>query len=346
MLFFALVNALALGEGAPDELVALPLVTSAATQLADAAGLPFASTAAGDPLEIMRTGDPDDRYWSDKFAYPGANDAIRADAKDSAGNIYVGGQFTEIGGVAASHIAKWDGSAWSPLGSGMNSAVDSLVITGNALFAGGNFTGAGNKSSAYLALWQPRVNIGARSFSASSGALTLGNDPLGFYKPALITTAGSTVSYGPGLPVTVTLNQAQEINFDGARVNGAFTLSPAGMTFGGAGATLRVEFSEDDVAAYPGALYTDFRAARLTYPANYPASKKALTVTLRPGDGAPVPVRQENGRQIDAITVPVSYTSAADTCFGAVPFQCASLRSPWNEYADSGCLHPRGSLPM
>ena len=38
----------------------------------------------------------------------------------SGTNLYAGGYFTTAGGVPANYIAKWDGSAWSALGSGMN----------------------------------------------------------------------------------------------------------------------------------------------------------------------------------------------------------------------------------
>ena len=37
----------------------------------------------------------------------------------SGTNLYAGGDFTTAGGVTANNIAKWDGSAWSALGSGM-----------------------------------------------------------------------------------------------------------------------------------------------------------------------------------------------------------------------------------
>ncbi len=33
--------------------------------------------------------------------------------------LYAGGRFTMAGGVAANAIAKWDGTQWLPLGSGM-----------------------------------------------------------------------------------------------------------------------------------------------------------------------------------------------------------------------------------
>ena len=55
----------------------------------------------------------------------------------SGTNLYAGGYFTTAGGVAANNIAKWDGSAWSALGSGMDGAVYALAVSGTNLYAGG-----------------------------------------------------------------------------------------------------------------------------------------------------------------------------------------------------------------
>jgi hypothetical protein len=66
-------------------------------------------------------------------------------------DLYAGGGFTMAGGVAATNIAKWDGTNWSALGSGMNHGVSALAVSGNELYAGGSFTTAGGKVSAYLA---------------------------------------------------------------------------------------------------------------------------------------------------------------------------------------------------
>jgi len=44
------------------------------------------------------------------------------------------------GGHNARYIARWDGSTWSPLGSGLNSEVLALAAYGGKLFAGGFFT--------------------------------------------------------------------------------------------------------------------------------------------------------------------------------------------------------------
>jgi hypothetical protein len=82
---------------------------------------------------------------------PGANGLVKAVAVDSAGNLYIGGQFTIVGNALAANIAQWDGSTWSALGSGMNSYVFALAVSGNHLFAGGEFTTAGNTGSACVA---------------------------------------------------------------------------------------------------------------------------------------------------------------------------------------------------
>ena len=75
-------------------------------------------------------------------------------AKDPDGNIYVGGLFATAGGVAASNIAKWDGTTWSALGAGCNNYVTGLLwgIDGN-LYASGVFTQAGGVAAIGIAKW-------------------------------------------------------------------------------------------------------------------------------------------------------------------------------------------------
>jgi len=67
----------------------------------------------------------------------------------SGGDLYVGGGFTNAGGHApADYVAKWDGSAWSALGSvaaitpspsAPSPAVFSLAVSGTDLYVGGGF---------------------------------------------------------------------------------------------------------------------------------------------------------------------------------------------------------------
>ena len=41
----------------------------------------------------------------------------------SGSNLWAGGYFSTAGGVSANNIAKWDGTAWSALGTGMNASL-------------------------------------------------------------------------------------------------------------------------------------------------------------------------------------------------------------------------------
>jgi len=68
-------------------------------------------------------------------------------------NLYVGGIFDMAGGVSANNIARWDGTAWSPLGSGTDGEVLALAWDGSNLYAGGNFSTAGGVSANNVARW-------------------------------------------------------------------------------------------------------------------------------------------------------------------------------------------------
>ena len=71
--------------------------------------------------------------------------------------LYAGGFFTLAGGVEASGIATWDGTSWSPLGSGTIGNVEALLVRGDgngpSLFAGGWFSGVPDSGDSYLARW-------------------------------------------------------------------------------------------------------------------------------------------------------------------------------------------------
>jgi hypothetical protein len=78
---------------------------------------------------------------------------------DGAGPaLYAGGTFWTAGGVVVNRIARWDGSSWSALGSGMDSHVWALTVfddgDGPALHAGGSFLRAYDSRDSYLAKWQ------------------------------------------------------------------------------------------------------------------------------------------------------------------------------------------------
>ena len=90
--------------------------------------------------------------------YPGTNGVINAVARYRE-NIYVGGCFSKAGNVEAANVAKWNGSTWSALGSGITAngylipvyalACDS---SGN-LYVGGHFDTAGGMLAKNVARW-------------------------------------------------------------------------------------------------------------------------------------------------------------------------------------------------
>ena len=82
------------------------------------------------------------------------------DASGGEGEFLIaGGDFTTAGNIQASHIAKWDGTTWSPMGAGLNEIVRSLQSfddgsgEGSSVYAAGSFTESGNAAVNYIARW-------------------------------------------------------------------------------------------------------------------------------------------------------------------------------------------------
>ncbi len=80
------------------------------------------------------------------------------DPGDGGGSsLYVAGSFLSIGNTLATRIARWNAGSWSPLGSGVDGAVNALETYdlggGPELFAGGTFTNAGGQAASKIARW-------------------------------------------------------------------------------------------------------------------------------------------------------------------------------------------------
>ena len=73
----------------------------------------------------------------------------------SDGNVYVGGGFTQIGGIPANRVARWDGAQWTAMSMPQALRVLALELDDEGtLFAGGSFVlDDGNIDSAGLARW-------------------------------------------------------------------------------------------------------------------------------------------------------------------------------------------------
>ena len=100
-----------------------------------------------------------------------ANSGITDIAFAPNGDMYVVGNFTTIGGIAANRVARWDGETWFALGVGLDAQATAVTVNPSSIvFVGGNFANAGGAPAASIASWDPI----AEAWSAL-GAGTNGN---------------------------------------------------------------------------------------------------------------------------------------------------------------------------
>ena len=158
----------------------------------------------------------------------GAYEACAADLGSGA-RIYVGGNFSSFGGVAAHSIASWDGVQWSAMGSGFPSAIVWCLKawddgSGIQLYCGGTFFTNSGAPADGLARWNgtqwsdvgglggtvydfevfddgtgPALHIAGRSLSANG--TPLGN--VARWDGAQWTTVGGNLTHGNPLTAWV-----------------------------------------------------------------------------------------------------------------------------------------------
>lgn len=132
------------------------------TRLAGRAGLAAAVLALPVLNTDVHAGDCEPT-WDPDFGVPGIaapteivfDFAAYDDGSGQCTDLYVSGDFTSIGGVAAARVAHWDGAAWQSLGSGMNNnEVYAIESYAGHLYAAGYFDAAGGVTgTAKLARW-------------------------------------------------------------------------------------------------------------------------------------------------------------------------------------------------
>jgi hypothetical protein len=90
-------------------------------------------------------------FWEAIPGLDGSVDIIRVSGND----LIVGGLFTSADGDSnASHIAKWNGSGWEPLGIGLDDWAHAIIVDGNDLYVAGSFSKAGDQpGTSYIARW-------------------------------------------------------------------------------------------------------------------------------------------------------------------------------------------------
>jgi hypothetical protein len=157
------------------------------------------------------------------------NGLIQQAAIDSLGNLYVVGFFTAVDGVSANRIAKWNGSAWSALGTGLDSGANSLAIdSSNNIYVVGSFTTAGGVSVNKIAKWN------GSSWSAVGSGVGANSDP----QDVKIDSAGNV--YIAGYFTSVDGVSANKI----AKWNGS-TWSALGTGLDGNGLELAIDSSNN-----------------------------------------------------------------------------------------------------
>jgi hypothetical protein len=124
------------------------------------------------------------------------------------GDLIATGDYTMADGtVSVNGIARWNGSAWSAFGSGLDNYGLSMATFGTDLYVGGYFTGAGERPSASIARWS----------DAPAGAPN-GNSVVDAFAPEVAPNpflASATVRYSLSQPGDVRL-AIYDVN--GARV--------------------------------------------------------------------------------------------------------------------------------
>ncbi|MFA6046788.1 MAG: immunoglobulin domain-containing protein [Phycisphaerales bacterium] len=73
------------------------------------------------------------------------------------GDLVVGGNFSSAGGAPAANVARWDGTAWAPLGTGLGDQYGLVLamtrMPNGDLIAGGSFNTAGGVAASNIARW-------------------------------------------------------------------------------------------------------------------------------------------------------------------------------------------------
>jgi hypothetical protein len=109
--------------------------------------------------------------WSKLGSQP--QSTVLSMAEGLNGNIYLGGTFTNLGGVGGTVlIGRWDGSNFFPLGGGITGTKVNAIVIGpdGRVYAGGVFTKAGSTLVNNIAVYDPNTD----SWAAMGTGVTAG----------------------------------------------------------------------------------------------------------------------------------------------------------------------------
>ena len=141
--------------------------------------------------------------WSAVGSATAINAPVNALATGIDGTVFVGGQFTNAGGVAAAdYLARWNPttSTWSSIGT-PNGVVNALAVgPDGTLYAGGLFTSIDGVAANYIAAWNgSQWRPLAEGVNWPGGAPQVGD--LAIDAQGLLYVSGVFTQVGPGIPV-------------------------------------------------------------------------------------------------------------------------------------------------
>jgi len=134
----------------------------------------------------------DGLQWSVPAVFGGPAFLQVSDLAFVGNTLYAAGTFTNVNGVAASGLAKWDGISWSSIG--FSGIADALAVNGNYLYVGGAYTNAGGITTTNIGYWDGSawhaLGDGLSSANASAGvrAITIHNGLV--YAGGIFTNSG------------------------------------------------------------------------------------------------------------------------------------------------------------
>jgi trimeric autotransporter adhesin len=128
-----------------------PGLTNIIYAVAVSNGTVYAAGVAGGgrtnaPLSVW-----DGKQWSTVAVFSGPSLMTVNDLAFVGNTLYAAGNFTNVNGVAAYGLAKWDGTNWSSIG--FTGVAYALAVDGNNLYVGGNYTNAGGVTTTNIGYW-------------------------------------------------------------------------------------------------------------------------------------------------------------------------------------------------
>lgn len=131
----------------------------------------------------------------------------------TSGIVYAGGKFTEVYSAASTpvpntnHIAKWDGTSWSAMGSGFDNVVSAIAFDefGTDVYAGGAFLNSGAIDIQYIARWNGSAwsPLDGNKLKGSVSTITKINDGIfaagDFVIPSLFSGLNDGFKYKSGI---------------------------------------------------------------------------------------------------------------------------------------------------